>query len=328
MSRFDVVGIGNAIVDVIAPAPDGFLDAMGIEKGVMQLVDRDRAEALYDAMERRTEAPGGSVANTLAGLGALGSRCGFAGRVADDALGRFYAEGMEAGGTRYLGAPVAGAGLPTSRSMIFVSPDGERSMNTHLGISAELSEADVDAEAMAAADLLFLEGYLFDREAGQRAFLAAAEATRAGGGRAGVTLSDPFCVDRHRAAFRALVGGPMDFAIGNEHEWEALYQTGLDAALDAAAAACGLVVCTRSGGDVILRRGAEVATAPVRRVTPVDATGAGDQFAAGFLHGLVTGRDLETCGRMGCVAAAEVIGHVGPRPEADLRALMAAEGLV
>ena len=328
MSRFDVVGIGNAIVDVIAPAPDGFLEAMGIEKGVMQLVDRDRAEALYDAMERRTEAPGGSVANTLAGLGALGLRCGFAGRVADDALGRFYAEGMEAGGTAYLGAPVEGAALPTSRSMIFVSPDGERSMNTHLGISAELSEADVDADAMGAADLLFLEGYLFDREAGQRAFLAAAEATRAGGGRAGVTLSDPFCVDRHRAAFRALVEGPMDFAIGNEHEWQALYQADLPAALDAAAAACGLVVSTRSGGDVILRRGAEVVSVPVRRVTPVDATGAGDQFAAGFLHGLVTGRDLATCGRMGCMAAAEVIGHLGPRPEADLRALMAAEGML
>ena len=176
MSRFDVVGIGNAIVDVIAPATDTFLDHMGIEKGVMQLVDAPRAEALYAAMERRTQAPGGSVANTLAGLGVLGLSCGFAGRVADDALGRFYVQAMEAGGTRYLGRPVEGADLPTSRSMIFVSPDGERSMNTHLGISAELSESDVDAAAMGSAGLLFLEGYLFDREAGQRAFRAAAEA--------------------------------------------------------------------------------------------------------------------------------------------------------
>ena len=328
MSRLDVVGIGNAIVDVIAPATDIFLGRMGIEKGIMQLVERERAELLYGAMERRTEAPGGSVANTLAGLGALGLACGFAGRVADDALGRFYVAEMEAGGTRYLGAPVPGTALPTSRSMIFVSPDGERSMNTHLGISSEVSEADVDDDAMAGARILFLEGYLFDREPGKRAFLAAAEATRSGGGRAGITLSDPFCVDRHRADFQALVERDMDFVIGNEHEWMALYQTELDAALDRAAAACKLVVCTRSGADVILQRGAETATAPVRRVTPVDATGAGDQFAAGFLYGLATGRDLETCGRMGCVAAAEVISHVGPRPEADLRALMAAEGLL
>ena len=328
MSRFDVVGIGNAIVDVIAPASDTFLGHMGIEKGIMQLVERERAEMLYGAMERRTEAPGGSVANTLAGLGALGLGCGFAGRVADDALGRFYVAEMEAGGTAYLGAPVAGAALPTSRSMIFVSPDGERSMNTYLGVSAELSGADVDRAAMGSADLLFLEGYLFDREAGQAAFMAAAEACREGGGRAAITLSDPFCVDRHREAFRRLVEGPMDVVIGNEAEWEALYQTGLDAALDAAAARCGLVVCTRSGEDVIVRRGPEALSVPVRAVTPVDATGAGDQFAAGFLFGLATGRDLATCGRMGCVAAAEVIAHVGPRPEADLRALMAAEGLI
>ena len=328
MKRYDVVGIGNAIVDVIAPATDTFLGHMGIEKGIMQLVEQGRAEQLYAAMERRTEAPGGSVANTLAGLGGLGLACGFAGRVADDALGRFYAAEMEAQGTAFLGRPVERAPLPTSRSMIFVSPDGERSMNTHLGISAELSEADVDREAMAAADLLFLEGYLFDREEGKRAFRAAAEATRAGGGRAAITLSDPFCVGRHRAAFRALVEGPMDVVIGNEREWEALYQADLASALDAAAAACGLVVCTRSGEDVILRRGPEAVTVPVRRVTPVDATGAGDQFAAGFLYGLATGRDLETCGRMGCVAAAEVIGHVGPRPEADLKALLAAEGLL
>ena len=328
MSRYDVVGIGNAIVDVIAPAADTFLGHMGIEKGIMQLVERERAEALYAAMERRTEAPGGSVANTLAGLGALGLRCGFAGRVADDALGRFYAEGLEAGGTAYLGAPVAGAELPTSRSMIFVSPDGERSMNTYLGISAELSSADVDRAAMGSADLLFLEGYLFDREAGRTAFAAAADACREGGGRAGITLSDPFCVDRHRGAFRALVEGPMDFVIGNQHEWEALYQTDLAGALDAAAASCDLVACTRSGEDVILRRGPEAVVVPVRRAEPVDATGAGDQFAAGFLYGLATGRDLAACGRMGCVAAAEVISHLGPRPEADLKALMAAEGLL
>lgn len=325
---YDLIGIGNAVVDVITHADDAFLDHMGIEKGIMQLIDRERAELLFAAMGDRTQAAGGSVANSIAGAGRMGLRTAFLGKVKDDALGRFYVQNMEAFGTAFPNAPVAEVQAPTTRSMIFVSPDGERSMNTYLGVSAELSEADVDAGAMGSADLLFLEGYLYDHDAGKRAFEAAADATRAGGGRAGITLSDPFCVDRHREDFRRLVEGPMDFVIGNRAEWEALYQTSLDEALDRATAACPLVVCTQSGDPVILRRGEETAHVPVRTVTPVDATGAGDQFAAGFLYGLSEGRDLESCGRMGCVAAAEVVSHVGPRPETDLRALMAAEGLL
>lgn len=329
MTRYHVAGIGNAIVDVLAEGDDSFLDHMGITKGIMQLVERERAETLYAAMPARTQAPGGSVANTLAGLGALGLATAFIGRVRDDALGRFYAGALARRGTAFPNPPVAGADLPTSRSMIFVSPDGERSMNTYLGISAELGPDDVPEDVAGRADWLFLEGYLFDRDAGKAAFQKAAKACHAGGGRAGIALSDPFCVDRHRADFRRLVAEAMDVVIGNVHEWQSLYQTDdLETALRHARADCGLVVCTRSGEDVIVLRGDERVTVPVRRVVPVDATGAGDQFAAGFLYGLATGRPLAVAGRMGCIAAAEVIGHMGGHPASDVKALFRAEGLV
>jgi sugar/nucleoside kinase (ribokinase family) len=282
---------------------------------------------LYAAMKDRRQAPGGSVANTLAGIGSLGLSTAFIGRVHDDALGRFYARDMAAGGTDFPNPPVAGGELPTSRSMIFVSPDGERSMNTYLGISSELGPDDVSDAVAGSAGLLFLEGYLYDKPKGMAAFERAARLCRAGGGRAGIALSDPFCVDRHRPDFRRLVRD-LDYVIGNRHEWTSLYQCDLPQALALAAADCGLVVCTQSGDPVILIRGDERAEVPVHRVVPVDATGAGDQFAAGFLFGLATGRDLASCGRMGCVAAAEVIGHFGARPETDVKALMRAQGLL
>jgi len=328
MTKYDVIGIGNAIVDVLTRADDSFLDLMGIQKGIMQLVERERGELLYGSMEARTQVPGGSVANTIAGIGSLGLSTGFIGRVRDDALGRFYAAEMEKDGTDFVNAPVTGGELPTSRSMIFISPDGERSMNTYLGISAELGPEDVSEAVAANARILFLEGYLYDKPKGKQAFEAASRATRAAGGMAGIALSDPFCVDRHRGDFRRLVK-ELDYVIGNEHEWLSLYETDdLGTALETAAGESGLIVCTRSGHDVVIVRGDEEAVVPVRMVTPVDATGAGDQFAAGFLYGLATGADLGTSGRMGCVAAAEVIGHVGPRPEADLKALFKAEGLL
>ncbi len=327
MKRYQVVGIGNAIVDVFAQADDSFLEMMGIEKGIMQLVERERGELLYAAMAGRVQAPGGSVANTLAGLGNLGLTTAFIGRVHDDALGRFYATSMAEGGTDFVNAPVAGGELPTSRSMIFVAPDGERSMNTYLGISSELGPEDVSDEVAGDAAVLFLEGYLYDKPKGMQAFERAAKLCQAAGGQAGIALSDPFCVDRHRGDFRRLVKD-LDYVIGNEHEWSSLYQTDLDAALKLAAGDAGLVVCTRSGDEVIVIRGEERAVVPVRRVVPVDATGAGDQFAAGFLYGMATGRSLETSGRMGCVAAAEVIGHFGARPEANLADLFAGEGLI
>ena len=317
---YDVVGIGNAIVDVISHGTDDFLENMGITKGIMQLVERERAELLYAAMSDRTQAPGGSVGNTLAGIGSLGLVTAFVGRVRDDTLGRFCAEKMQV---------ASGENLPTSRSMIFVSPDGERSMNTYLGEGAEFSGADVDASVMENARILFLEGYLYDKDKGKEAFAAAAAACRSAGGQAGITLSDPFCVDRHRADFRKLIEDEMDFVIGNEDEWLSLYQTDdLTAALDAAADVCPIVVCTRSGQAVVIRRAGVTVEVPVTEVTPVDATGAGDQFAAGFLYGLATGRDMEACGRMGVAAAAEVIGHIGPRPKRALKAIFAEQGLI
>jgi len=328
MTRYQAVGIGNAVVDVIAQCDDRFLARMGIDKGVMQLVERERAEFLYENMEERTQMAGGSVANTIAGLGALGLSTAFIGRVRDDGPGRDYVRDMADAGTDFVNPPVADGALPTSRSMIFVTPDGERSMNTYLGISTELGPEDVDEDVAGGAGLLFLEGYLFDKAPGKAAFMAAARAARARGGRAGITLSDPFCVDRHRGDFRRLVR-ELDFVIGNEHEWKALFETDdLGAALERAAAESGLIVCTRSGHDVVLVEGDETVSVPVRAITPVDATGAGDQFAAGFLYGLATGRPLAVAGRMGCIAAAEVIGHVGARPEADVRPLFAAEGLI
>jgi sugar/nucleoside kinase (ribokinase family) len=328
--RYRVVGIGNAIVDVLCPADDLFLDHMGITKGVMQLVERDRSEVLYAAMKERTEAPGGSVANTIAGIGNLGLSTAFIGRVRDDALGRFYAEALARDSTDFPNPPVRDRGsLPTSRSMIFFSPDGERSMNTYLGISSELGPDDVSSDVAGRADFLYLEGYLFDKPAGMSAFRKAAADCHSGGGRCGIALSDPFCVNRHRDAFRRLVRDEMDFVIGNQHEWQALYQTDdLDAALAMAAQDCALVACTRSAEEVIVIGPEGRQSAPVPKVTPVDVTGAGDLFAAGFIWGLAGGAPLGTAARMGIVAAQEVISHVGPRPQAPLLPLMRAAGLV
>ena len=314
-------------MDVISEASDVFLDQMGIEKGIMQLIDRERAELLYASMRTRTETPGGSVANTIAGLGLLGLSSAFIGKVRNDALGRFYAEAMAEAGTGFPNPPMA-AEAPTSRSMIFVSPDGERSMNTYLGAGADLSQADVPADVFEDGPILFLEGYLFDKPEGKTAFQEAARLARNAGGRAGITLSDPFCVERHRADFQRLVAESMDYVIGNAHEWEALYECGLDEALSRAAAVCETVVCTRSGEGVWLISGEERVEVPVKRVVPVDATGAGDQFAAGFLFGYAKGLGLETAGKMGVIAASEVIGHVGPRPRADVGAMFREAGLI
>lgn len=324
---YNVIGIGNAMVDVISHASDLFLDQMGIEKGIMQLVERERAELLYASMRDRIEAPGGSVGNTLAGIGALGLKTAFIGKVKDDALGRFYAQALAEAGTAFP-LPPQKVELPTSRSMIFVSPDGERSMNTYLGAGADISSADVP-DVFEGADILFLEGYLFDKPEGKTAFTAAAARIKAAGGRAAITISDPFCAERHREDFQRLIAGDVDIAIGNEHEWTTLYQTDdLDVALARASADCDIVVCTRSGASVWVQEGARRVEAPVQRVVPVDATGAGDQFAAGFLYGLVTGRDMETAARMGVICAAEVISHIGPRPQTDIKARFAAAGLV
>jgi len=326
---YQLVGIGNAVVDVISQCDDSFLDHMGIEKGIMQLIERDRSEVLFAAMKDRVQTPGGSVANTIAGAGALGLTSAFIGRVHDDAIGRFYASAMQDEGVDFVNDPVAGGELPTSRTMIFVSPDGERSMNTYLGISSELSSGDVPNEVAGQAQIMFLEGYLFDKDKGKTAFMEAARDCKAGGGKPGIAISDPFCVERHRADFLKLIETDLDFVIGNEDEIKSLFETeDLDAALAQTAEICPLVVCTRSGDGVTVLTAEGRIDVPVTKVVPVDATGAGDQFAAGFLFGLATGRDLETCARIGNACAAEVISHIGPRPKADMRAMLRSAGLI
>ena len=328
MTKYQVVGIGNAVVDIISRADDDFLNRMGIEKGVMQLIDEERCAFLYDNMEDRTQMAGGSVANTIAGIGALGLDTAFIGRVSDDEAGRDYVAEMKETGTSFVNEPVIDGELPTSRSMIFVSPDGERSMNTYLGISTELSTADVDQVVTASTQLLFLEGYLYDKDKGKEALLSAARTCRDAGGKAGITLSDPFCVERHRMDFRKIVR-ELDFVIGNEHEWCSLYETDdLSTAIERAATESKLIVCTRSGHDVVIANGKDTVSVPVNEVAPVDTTGAGDQFAAGFLYGLATGTSLDMAGRMGCIAAAEVIGHFGARPEKDVKTMFAKAGLI
>jgi sugar/nucleoside kinase (ribokinase family) len=329
MKTYDLVGIGNAIVDVITQNDDAFLDRMGIQKGIMQLIETERAEELYGAMGDRVQTPGGSVANTIAGAGALGLRTAFIGRVHDDELGRFYANAMQDVGIDFVNPPVPGGELPTSRSMIFVSPDGERSMNTYLGISSELSSDDVSADVAGRAKIMFLEGYLFDKDKGKAAFMEAARDCRAGGGKIGIAISDPFCVERHRDDFLNLIENELDYVLGNEDEIKSLFETDdLDDALNRTAALCDLVVCTRSGDGVTVMADGQRIDVPVEKIVPVDATGAGDQFAAGFLYGMATGRDYETCARIGCVCAGEVIRHIGPRPETDVRVLLQDAGLL
>ena len=328
MTKYKLVGIGNAVVDVISHADDSFLDLMGIEKGIMQLIERDRGEVLYGSMNDRLQTPGGAVANTIAGVGALGLPTAFIGRVHNDSLGTFYAKSMQDSGTDFVNAPVPGGELPTSRCMIFVTPDGERSLNTYLGISTELGPEDVPDSVASDTEMMFLEGYLFDKDKGKEAFRQASRLTRAAGGKAGIAISDPFCVDRHRPDFLDMIENELDYVIGNEHEIKSLYETDdLEAAMAKTAGMIDMMVCTRSGDGVTIIGNGARHDIPVEKVTPVDATGAGDQFAAGFIYGLSMGRDLATCGRMGNLCAAEVISHIGPRPEIDMRKQFVAAGL-
>ena len=319
MKKYNVLGIGNAVVDVISQSSDMFLEKMNIEKGIMQLVDRDRGELLYNSMDNRKQAPGGSVANTISGIGALGLKTGFIGKVGTDELGVFYRDTMEENGTDFVNNLSDKSELPTSRSMIFVSDDGERSMNTYLGISAELGPEDVNLEVAASADIVFLEGYLFDKDKGKEAFIKLAKECRAAGGLSGIAISDPFCVERHRADFLSLIKNELDYVIGNKEEIMALFETdNFESALSKAVDISPLVVCTRSSEGVTAIQEGNRVDFRVEPVIPVDATGAGDQFAAGFLYGLATHVNLETACSMGCLCAEEVIGHVGPRPQIRL----------
>lgn len=328
--KFQVVGIGNAIVDVFSHVEDDFLRENGIDKGIMQLIDTERAAELYAKMGPATEKSGGSAANTIAGLAALKARTAYVGKVKDDQLGEIFAHDMRAQGAAFE-TPMAPADHvdETARSMILISPDGERSMNTYLGVSASLAADDIDPAMMADTEWLYMEGYLYDKPAGQAAFDHAAELVHAAGGKTSITLSDPFCVERHRDAFLALIRKNIDVIFANEHEMKSLYQTDdLSMALSLASADAEIVACTVGAkGAYIVQNGEEV-HAPATTTHVEDLTGAGDMFAAGALFGLATDRDLLTCGRMGCVAAGEVISHVGARPETDLLTLYRNEGLI
>jgi sugar/nucleoside kinase (ribokinase family) len=326
---YDVVGIGNAIVDVLAKCDDQFLTDNGVEKGIMQLIDTARAAELYGAMSAGTEISGGSAANTIAGLSTLGVKAAFVGKVKDDQLGRIFAHDIRSQGTDFDTPMVAADHADeTGRSMILVSPDGERSMNTYLGVANQLSPADIDPALMADTKWLYLEGYLFDRPESQAAFIRAVELCNAAGGRSSISLSDPFCVDRHRDAFRDLIANHIDMLFCNEHEVMAMYSgDDLQASIINGAQYVNTLVCTAGANGAYIAHAGTVTHVSADPVQLMDATGAGDLFASGFLAGLVQGKDMATCGRMGCVAAGEVISHMGARPAADLKELFAANGL-
>ena len=322
-ASIDVVGIGNAIVDVFANTDDAFIAANGLSKNTMTLIDARRAEELYARMGPAREISGGSCANTMAGVAALGGSAAYIGKVCDDQLGDVFRHDIRAAGVRFDTAP-AKDGPPTARSLIVITPDAHRTMNTFLGACVNLGPDDVDQKLVAAGRVTYLEGYLWDRPLAKQAFLAAARAAHTAKRKTSLTLSDPFCVDRHRDSFLALVKEHIDILFANEAEITSLYRTkSFDAALQQVRGHCEIAVLTRSEKGSVVIRGDEVHVvdaAPVGKV--VDTTGAGDLYAAGFLYGLARGHGLERCGRIASLAAAEVISHVGARPEADLRALV------
>jgi sugar/nucleoside kinase (ribokinase family) len=322
-TRFDILGIGNAIVDVVARAEESFLSRHDMRKGTMALIDAVTAEQLYAAMPPGQESSGGSAANTCAVAAGLGARVAYLGKVADDQLGAVFGHDIRAAGVHFPSAPLHG-GAPTARCLILVTPDGQRTMNTFLGACVSLNPADVDAALVADAAVTYLEGYLFDPPAAQAAFRAAAAAAHAAGRQVALSLSDPFCVNRHRAAFRALVAGHVDILFANEAEVTALYEANDFATAAAQARAeVGLAALTRSEAGSLILRGNETVHVAAEPTRVVDTTGAGDAYAAGFLAGLTAGRELAACGRIASIAAAEVISHYGARPQTDLCALVA-----
>ncbi|MGA7490690.1 MAG: adenosine kinase [Xanthobacteraceae bacterium] len=322
-TRFDVLGIGNAIVDVIARTGDDFLVSRKMRKGTMQLIDEAHATGLYDAMGPAVEVSGGSAANTIVGVASLGGRAAFIGKVRDDELGRVFAHDIRAAGVAFA-TPPASDGPSTARCYVLVTPDGERTMNTYLGAAQDLHPNDIDADAVAAAQITYLEGYLWDPPRAKEAFLKAAKIAHGAERDVALTLSDAFCVDRYRGEFLDLIRtGTVDLVFANESELHSLYQTAdFDTALGALRNDAKLAVVTRSekGCLVVTREETDAVPASlVERV--VDATGAGDLFAAGFLVGLSRGVDYRTAARLGALCAAEVIQHLGARPETSLRDL-------
>ena len=319
-----LVGIGNAIVDVLARTDDAFLDRHGLNKGAMTLIDADQADRLYDTMGPAIEMSGGSAANTIAGFAALGGDAAYIGKVKTDQLGAVFTHDIRSLGVVF-DTPKATSGPPTARCLILVTPDAQRTMNTYLGACVELGPADIDEARIAAAQIVYMEGYLWDPPAAKDAFRKAMAIAGANGTRSALTLSDGFCVDRYRDEFRALVDGPLDILFANEDEIKSLYQVDdFDDALQAIRGRVDMAALTRSEKGSVIVAGDEIHIVDAEPVADLqDTTGAGDLFAAGFLYGLTHGRSYHDCARLGGIAAAEVISQIGPRPQTDLKAAVA-----
>jgi adenosine kinase len=327
--KYDVAGLGNAIMDVIAAVDDGFLLRHGIAKGAMTLIDEFRAQELHKALGKSVQEAGGSAANTMAGLASLGARALFLGKVRDDALGARFGESLKSLGVDFTTAPAA-SGSPTASSMIAVTPDGQRSMNTYLGACREMTPADVDEREVAEAKILYIEGYLWDTEAAKEASRKAIRAAKKAGAKVALSLSDSFCVGRFRDEFLSLMAHDLDILFANEDEAKSLFETEDFTVVAEKMAAWGkLAVITRSAQGCVMIQGREHHAVPAYQVAKVtDTTGAGDLFAAGFLYGLTRGKSLTDCGKLGGLAAAEVISHYGARPETPLKQLAKDAGLV
>ncbi len=322
-AAFDVLGIGNAIVDVISRSEEAFLGEHGLVKGSMMLVDEARAEALYAAMGPGVEISGGSCGNTMAGIASFGGKGAYIGKVRNDQLGTVFGHDLRAMGVSFE-TPSATEGPSTARCLILVTPDAQRTMNTYLGACTGLGPADIDAKRVASAQVTYVEGYLWDAPAAKQAVLKAFDAARAAGRQVSITLSDSFCVHRYRDEFRDLIRNKVDILFGNEAEIKALYEVeSFDAALEAVRKEAKIAALTRSEKGSVVVKGSETYAVPAAPVTKVvDTTGAGDLYAAGFLFGFTHGKPLAECARLGGLAAAEVISHVGARPEQALKGLI------
>ena len=318
--KYDVLGIGNAIVDIIARMEEDFLVREGLAKGAMRLIDAGEADRLYDHMGPAIEASGGSAGNTTAGVASFGGRAAFIGKVADDVFGKLYRHDMKATGVRFATPPLSGS-APTARSMILITPDGERTMNTYLGACQALSPGDIDADTVAASFVTYLEGYLWDPPEAKAAFRRAARIAHEAGRKVSITLSDAFCVDRYRAEFLGLIrDGTIDILLANDSELRSLYETAsFDTAVEALRGDCRLAAVTMGAEGALVVEPGNVTRVPATPVeTVVDTTGAGDLFAAGFLFGVARALPLTDAARLGTIAAAEVISHIGPRPATSL----------
>jgi sugar/nucleoside kinase (ribokinase family) len=327
--QIDVLTIGNAIVDVIAKVDEAFITREALVKGSMNLIDEARAETLYTHMGPAMEISGGSAGNTAAGVASFGGKAAYFGKVRDDQLGGIFRHDMRAIGVKF-DSIAASEGPATARSFILVTPDGERTMNTYLGACVNLDERDVDAETVKAATVTYMEGYLYDKPAAMAAFRLAAKISQGAGRLTSITLSDSFCVERHRDAFLDLIRNSIDIVFANETEIKAMYKTqSFSGAIDAARNDCPLVVVTRSEKGCVIVKGQDTIEVPAHPVkSVVDVTGAGDLFAAGFLFGHTSGKPLAHCARLGSLAASEVISHVGARPEVNLEAYAKEQGLL